>query len=84
MTEGVNKEQVKGVEIPIENKIEPKPVTKGVAWWDVVVVLLFFVLFVICLDLTLDFVFLIHLEDIVVIDIQYTLDSYYHIQEKAY
>ena len=44
MTEGVNKEQVKGVEIPIENKIEPKPVTKGVAWWDVVVVLLFFVL----------------------------------------
>ena len=44
MTEGVNKEQVKGVEIPIENKIEPKPVTKGVAWWDVVVVLLFFML----------------------------------------
>ena len=44
MTEGVNKEQVKGVEIPIENKIEPNPVTKGVAWWDVVVVLLFFVL----------------------------------------
>ena len=44
MTEGVNKEQVKGVEIPIENKIEPKSVTKGVAWWDVVVVLLFFVL----------------------------------------
>ena len=44
MTEGVNKEQVKGAESAAENKIEPKPVTKGVAWWDVVVVLLFFVL----------------------------------------
>lgn len=44
MVEGVNKEQVKGAELPVENKIEAKPAAKGVAWYDVVVVLLFFVL----------------------------------------
>ena len=44
MTEGVNKEQVKGAESPIENKIETKPAAKGVAWYDVAVVLLFFML----------------------------------------
>ncbi len=44
MTEGVNKEQVKGVESPAENKIETKSVTKGVAWYDIAVILLFFML----------------------------------------
>ena len=44
MTEGVNKEQVKGVESPAENKIETKPAAKGVAWYDVAVILLFFML----------------------------------------
>ena len=44
MTEGVNKEQVKGAESIAENKIETKPAAKGVAWYDVAVVLLFFML----------------------------------------
>ena len=44
MTEGVNKEQVRGAEGPIENKIDTKPAAKGVAWYDVAVVLLFFML----------------------------------------
>lgn len=44
MTEGVNKEQVMGAENPVENKIDIKPATKGVAWYDVVVLLLFFML----------------------------------------
>ena len=44
MTEDVNKEQVKGAESPTENKIETKPAAKGVAWYDVAVVLLFFML----------------------------------------
>ena len=45
MTEGVNKEQVKGAESPAENKIETKSATKGVAWYDIAVILLFFMLF---------------------------------------
>ena len=44
MTEGVNKEQVRAAEVPVENKIDTKPATNGVAWYDVVVVLLFFML----------------------------------------
>ena len=44
MTEGVNKEQVNGVEAPIENMVETKCVTKSVAWYDIVVILLFFML----------------------------------------
>ena len=44
MTEGVNKEQVKGTESPAENKIETKSATKGVAWYDIAVILLFFML----------------------------------------
>ena len=44
MTEGVNKEQVKGAESAAENKIETKSAAKGVAWYDVAVVLLFFML----------------------------------------
>jgi membrane protease YdiL (CAAX protease family) len=44
MTEGVNKEQVKGVESPAENKIETKSAAKGVAWYDIAVILLFFML----------------------------------------
>ena len=44
MTEGVNKEQVNGVEAPIENMVETKCATKSVAWYDIVVILLFFML----------------------------------------
>ena len=44
MTEGVNKEQVKSAESIAENKIETKPAAKGVAGYDVAVVLLFFML----------------------------------------
>ena len=44
MTEGVNKEQVKGAESIAENKIETKSAAKGVAWYDIAVVLLFFML----------------------------------------
>lgn len=44
MTEGANKEQVNGVEAPIENMVETKCATKSVAWYDIVVILLFFML----------------------------------------
>lgn len=44
MTEGVNKEQVNGVEAPIEHMVETKCATKSVAWYDIVVILLFFML----------------------------------------
>ena len=44
MTEGVNKEQVNGVEAPVENMVETKCATKSVAWYDIVVILLFFML----------------------------------------
>lgn len=44
MTEGVNKEQVNGVEAPIENMVETKCATKSVAWYDIAVILLFFML----------------------------------------
>ena len=44
MTEGVNKEQVNGVEAPIENMVETKCATRSVAWYDIVVILLFFML----------------------------------------
>ena len=44
MTEGVNKEQVKGAESIDENKIETKSAAKGVAWYDIAVILLFFML----------------------------------------
>ena len=44
MTEGVNKEQVNGVEASIENMVETKCATKSVAWYDIVVILLFFML----------------------------------------
>ena len=44
MTEGVNKEQVKGAEAPIEHMVETKCATKSVAWYDIVVILLFFML----------------------------------------
>ena len=44
MTEGVNKEQVNGVEAPAENMVETKCATKSVAWYDIAVILLFFML----------------------------------------
>lgn len=44
MTEGVNKEQVNGVEALVENMVETKCATKSVAWYDIVVILLFFML----------------------------------------
>ena len=44
MTEGVNKEQVNGVEATVENMVETKCATKSVAWYDIVVILLFFML----------------------------------------
>jgi membrane protease YdiL (CAAX protease family) len=44
MTEGVNKERVNGLEAPIENMVGTKCATKSVAWYDIVVILLFFML----------------------------------------
>ena len=44
MTEGVNKERVNSVEAPIEHMVETKCATKSVAWYDIVVILLFFML----------------------------------------
>ena len=44
MTEGVNKEQVNGVEATVENMVETKCATRSVAWYDIVVILLFFML----------------------------------------
>ena len=44
MTEGVNKERVNGVEAPIEHMVETKCATKSVAWYDIAVILLFFML----------------------------------------
>ena len=44
MTEGVNKEQENGVEAPIEHMVETKCATKSVAWYDIAVILLFFML----------------------------------------
>lgn len=44
MTEGVNKEQVNGVEATVENMVEAKCATRSVAWYDIAVILLFFML----------------------------------------
>ena len=44
MTEGVNKEQVNGVEATVENMVETKCATRSVAWYDIAVILLFFML----------------------------------------
>ena len=44
MTEGANKEQVNGVEATVENMVEAKCATRSVAWYDIAVILLFFML----------------------------------------
>ena len=44
MTEGANKERVNGVEATVENMVEAKCATRSVAWYDIAVILLFFML----------------------------------------